>query len=228
MTFPTLMLLGVPAIESSATSTVALIPGVASSYWGYRRQVASHRHWLRLLVLPCLAGGFLGSVLLLRTSESSFGNFAPYLILFATLLFFAQEVASRHKSGNRPVALSRKRITIAALLLFGVAVYGGYFGAGIGILTLALLGYLGLTDIHAMNGLKNFAAICINFVAAIWFIVHGRVDWPRALLLATGAIVGGYTGARFAQYIGREKARAAVIVIGIAATLILLLERGKL
>ena len=108
---------------------------------------------------------------------------------------------------------------------FGVALYGGYFGAGIGILMLVVLGYLGLTDIHAMNGLKNFFGICINAVAAAIFVAGGLVDWPAALVMLAGAVAGGWTGAHFGRWIGPQRARAAVVVIG---TLVgaLLLARG--
>jgi len=115
---------------------------------------------------------------------------------------------------------------VATALQFGVAVYGGYFGAGIGILMLVILGYLGLTDIHAMNGLKNFFGICINSVAAAYFILRGAVDWPVALVMVAGAIVGGYAGAHFARRIGKVKARLAVVVIGFGITVLLFLQRA--
>ena len=115
----------------------------------------------------------------------------------------------------------------AWLYQFGVGVYGGYFGAGIGILMLAVLGFLGLSDIHAANGLKNFFAMCINGVAAAYFIVQGAVVWPAALVMIAGAIVGGYAGARFARRIGREKARAAVVVIGFLVAALLLYQQSR-
>jgi uncharacterized membrane protein YfcA len=113
------------------------------------------------------------------------------------------------------------RWALATVLQFGVAVYGGYFGAGIGILMLALLGFLGLTDILAMNGLKNFFAVCINGVAALYFILRGAVHWPEAAVLAVGAIAGGYGGARFARRIGQARAQAAVVVIGLGVAALL-------
>jgi uncharacterized membrane protein YfcA len=121
--------------------------------------------------------------------------------------------------------LSAARWAMAALLQFGVAVYGGYFGAGIGILMLALLGFLGLTDIHAMNGLKNFFNLCINFAAAGYFILRGAVSWPEAAVIAVGAVVGGYGGARFSRFIGQEKARTAVVVIGLLVTALLVWQQ---
>jgi len=227
LTFPSLVFLGMPAIQANATSTVALLPGAASSMAGYRREVAAHRSWLKTLLLPSHAGGALGSVLLLLTPEKAFARLAPYLVLFATLLFLFQVVSSRRRDGAAPPAPpGLERWAAAWALQFGVAVYGGYFGAGIGILMLVILGYLGLEDIHAMNGLKNFFGICINSVAAGYFILRGAVVWPAALVMVVGATAGGFLGAHFARRIGKEKARIAVVVIGFLITIILFLERA--
>jgi len=227
LTFPALLLVGVPAIEANATSTIALLPGAASSMAGYRREVSAHRQWLKSLLVPSLAGGALGSVLLLLTPERTFRNLAPFLVLFATLLFLFQIVSSRKaEEGDGLHGPQGPRWAAASLLQFAVAVYGGYFGAGIGILMLVILGYLGLTDIHAMNGLKNFFGICINSVAAAYFIVRGAVNWPLALVMIVGATVGGYAGAHFARRIGKERARVAVVVIGFGITVLLFLQRA--
>jgi hypothetical protein len=225
LTFPTLVFLGMPAIAANATSTVALLPGSAASMAGYRKEVAEHRGWLRTLFLPSLLGGVLGSVLLLRTPETTFQHLAPLLILFATILFMLRGVLARRfapRTGAAdPSSLTPGRWAVAILLQLAVALYGGYFGAGIGILMLALLGFLGLTDILAMNGLKNFFNLCINGVAAGYFVLKGAVSWPEAAVLAVGAALGGYGGARFSRRIGQEKARAAVVVIGLLVTALL-------
>jgi uncharacterized membrane protein YfcA len=229
LTFPTLVLLGIPSIQANATSTVALLPGAAASMAGYRREVATHRAWLKTLLLPSLVGGGIGSVLLLKTPEKLFASLAPFLVLFATLLFMLQIVLSKRKGdveAHAPDGPTTARWGVATFAQLAVAVYGGYFGAGIGILMLVVLGFLGLTDIHAMNGLKNFFGITINAVAAAWFILNGAVLWPVALVMIAGATVGGYAGARFARRIGKEKARAAVVVIGLGVTVVLLLQRA--
>lgn len=236
VTFPTLVLLGEPAIIANATSTVALLPGAAASMFGYWDAVATHRQWLKTLLLPSLVGGALGSVLLLRTPEKIFAGLAPLLVLFATVLFMLQGALARRSAGRRTVSaenlladpavhLSRRRWAVVAGFMFAVAVYGGYFGAGIGILTLAALGFLGLSDIFAMNGIKNFLGFCINGVAAAYFVLRGRVVWPVALLMMAGAVAGGYGGALFALRIGKEKSRAAVVVIGLLVTGILFWQR---
>lgn len=274
VTFPTLVFLGEPAIIANATSTVALLPGAAASMAGYGKEVASHREWLKTLLLPSVVGGGIGSVLLLRTPEKTFANLAPLLVLFATLLFIWQGILNRRRA-RRPAAgsaaatapaaaamaapagtpptlagadrgvaagagdgavasdappslrLSRRRWLTAILFQFAVSIYGGYFGAAIGILMLAVLGFLGLTNIFAMNGLKNFFGFCINGVAAAYFILRGVVVWPVALLMMAGSIAGGYGGARLAQVIGKEKARAAVVVIGFVVAAILFWQRAR-
>lgn len=214
LTFPTLIFLGLPSIEANATSTVALLPGAASSLAGYWKDVSTHRHWFTTLLLPSLAGGALGSVLLLLTPEKVFAHLAPFLVLFATLLFAWQTVrALRVSDGD--VQKRALPLWAAWFYQFGVAVYGGYFGAGIGILMLVVLGAMGLKDIHAMNGLKNFFGMSINSIAAGYFVFRGVVRWPVALVMILGATLGGYAGARFARRIGKEKARGAVIVIGV-------------
>jgi uncharacterized membrane protein YfcA len=226
LTYPTLLLIGESAITANATSTVALWPGAASSMYGYRQEVAAHRDWLKTLFLPSLTGGALGAVLLLMTPTRTFEGLAPFLILFATVLFMLQGIVARWTGAEHRAARTRGRYAAAAVFQFGVAVYGGYFGAGIGILMLAVLGFLGLSDIHAANGLKNFFGMCINGLAALYFIVRGAVHWPAALVMIAGAVAGGYAGARFARFIGRGKARAAVVVIGILVAVLLLVRRS--
>jgi uncharacterized membrane protein YfcA len=215
LTFPTLLLLGHPAVQANATSTVALLPGAAASMAGYRREVASHRAWLRTLLVPSLLGGSAGSLLLLATPDAVFARLAPWLLLFATGLFLFQTLRSRGRlvaEGPPPLPASPWGAWLGQL---GVALYGGYFGAGIGILMLVILGALGLSDIHAMNGLKNFFGICINGVAAAIFLLGGAVDYRAAAWMLLGAVAGGYLGARFGRFIGQARARVAVILIGL-------------
>jgi len=222
LTFPVLVLLGEPSIQANATSTVALLPGAAASMVGYRREVATHREWLKTLFIPSLAGGAVGSMLLLRTPEKAFAHLAPFLVLFATLLFLLQAVLGSRFDPAMTKPRGASRMLVIMCFQLGVAIYGGYFGAGIGIMMLVILGSLGVKDIHAANGLKNFFGMCINGVAAGYFIVRGVVDWPAALVMILGASIGGYAGARLGRRIGKEKARAAVVVIGFAITGILL------
>jgi uncharacterized membrane protein YfcA len=227
LTYPTLVLLGHDPITANATSTVALWPGAAASLAGYREDVARHREWLSRLFLPSLLGGALGAVLLLRTPGKTFGALAPFLILFATLLFLIQGMVARWTGSRGEAGPSATRLAVAVLLQFATSVYGGYFGAGMGILMLAILGFLGIADIHAANGLKNFFGMCINGVAALYFVVRAAVDWRAALVMVLGAVAGGYGGARFGRWIGKERARVAVVVIGLAVAAALLIQRAR-
>ena len=217
LTFPALLWLGESAITANATSTVALLPGSGASYFGYRREVAGHRAWLGTLLLPSLFGGGFGAALLLFTPENVFARMAPLLVLFATALFALQGFLARRQGTEARAG----RPALAAVAQFLVGLYGGYFGAGIGILMLAILGFLGLRDIHAMNGLKAFFGFAINAVAAAVFIARSAVDWPVVPVMVAGAIAGGYGGARLARFIGRDWARRSVVGIGLLVAALL-------
>ena len=217
VSFPVLLWVGRDPVLANATSTVALWPASLAGLYGFRRELKGEARTFLLFAAPSLAGGVLGAVLLLRTPSETFGRLVPFLILFATLLLAAQEPISRRlragrEEGHRP---TRAWWAGALLFQFAVGVYGGYFGAGIGILMLAALGLLGFTDIHRMNALKNLLAICINGVAAAYFIASGRVYWMDVLLMAFAAVAGGYSGARLAYRLGRRFVRVAVIIIGL-------------
>ena len=160
-------------------------------------------------------------MLLLRTSTKTFTHLVPFLILGATLLLAAQELISRRL---QRVAQGKRWIAFAFVFQFFVGVYGGYFGAGMGILMLAALGLIGLTDMHQMNGLKNLLAICINGIAAVYFAISGAVLWRDGVIMAVAAIAGGYAGARIAHRLGRKFVRGAVIVIGLGMTVALWLK----
>ncbi|MBO0723173.1 MAG: sulfite exporter TauE/SafE family protein, partial [Blastocatellia bacterium] len=175
---------------------------------------------------PSLLGGLLGAGLLKRTPPPIFASLVPYLILFATVLFLAQEPIQRwRKSGDAMRVPANNRWLIGTgFYQFLIAVYGGYFGAGIGILMLAALGLMGLNNIHQMNGLKNIFASSINVVAALYFIVVDMVSWPAALLMMTGSIVGGYGAAGLARKLGQKFVRRTVIVVGLAMTISLFIK----
>jgi len=227
LTFPSLIWAGHSPIIANATSTVALVPGTWSSIWGYRRELENTPRRFFVLVIPSLIGGILGAALLNRTPPAVFAALVPFLILFATILFLLQESIQRLlRTGDAAQHPITKQWLIAtAFYQFLVAIYGGYFGAGIGILMLAALGLMGLSNIHQMNGLKNIFGSSINAVAAVYFIVVGLVDWPAALLMAAGAIVGGYGAPGLARRLGQKFVRRLVVVIGFAMTISLLIKQ---
>jgi uncharacterized membrane protein YfcA len=223
LTFPSLVALGVPPLVANATSTVALWPGILASMLGYRDRLRGTRQWAAVFALPSIAGGATGALLLLRTPSDRFDAIVPWLVLGATALFAVQGpimkgVRERNARTGRENASNPEVVpshSVGALLgQFGIAVYGGYFGAGIGILMLAVLGFLGFTDIHRMNGLKNWGGLCINFVAACLFVVSGIVDWPVAIAMAIGAALGGYMASRLAQKVPQQLVRRAILLIG--------------
>lgn len=229
ITFPSLLSAGVAPVAANATSTVALVPGSFSAYWGYRDEMEHGWRDMVWIGLPSLIGGYGGAVILVHTSDKLFGSLVPWLILGATALFAVQEpvrrLANRSGGANQGEAFRGRRLLVAVVYQFLVALYGGFFGAGIGILMLAALGMLGMSNIHRMNALKTFAAVCINGVAAAAFVVSERVVWNLALLMAAGAIVGGYGGAGFARRIGQRNVRLIVVVIGVVIGIYTFWER---
>jgi len=230
LTFPALLGLGIPPLIANATSTVALWPASLSSMWGYRRELQGARGWALRFAVPSLLGGAVGALLLLRTPPHLFDALVPALVLGATLLFVLQRpllAMVRRRGGLRLPGNGDLPPASSALLAaqFGIGVYGGYFGAGIGILMLAALGFMGFTNIHRMNGLKSWGALCMNAVAAALFATSRLVNWPVALAMAAGSVAGGYFGAGVARRIGQEPVRAAIVGIGFAAGIWLLVAR---
>jgi len=229
ISFPTMVWLGRPPIMANATNAVALWPGSLSAMFGYRDDMRRVRRWLYLLTIPSVAGGALGAILLLHTTEKTFSRLVPFLILGATLLLAAQELISRKlnliaKAHENPTA--GWLVFVFTFQLF-VGLYGGYFGAGMGILMLAALGFIGLTDLHEMNGLKNLLAVGINGVAAIYFAISGAVLWKDAIVMALAAIAGGFAGAKLAKRLGRRFVRGAVVFIGLTMTVALFLKNAR-
>jgi len=223
LTFPALLavLAGTPngPIIANGTSTVALLPGSLSALWGYRGEMEGARRELWTMAVPSLLGGAVGAYLATHIGSDLFKRLIPWLIFAATFLFLIQDWV-RRRLVKAPPELGAGGTSSglphgAMLFQFFVAVYGGFFGAGIGILMLAALGFLGQTNIHRMNGLKNFAAVCINGVGALTFILYRRVDWPLVALMAVAAVLGGLGGAGLARRVGQANVRRAVIAIGL-------------
>jgi len=222
ITFPTLVGLGVPSLVANVTSTVALWPGSLGSVWGYRRQLAESDRRLFALVVPSLGGGILGAVLLVLTPSDVFDRIAPFLILFATCLFMAHEQIQRRFDLASLHEARSHWLSWTMLFQFLVALYGGYFGAGIGILMLAALSLMGHRDIHRMNAVKNLLAVCINGVAAFYFAVTADVIWLDAFVMALGAIAGGAGGAGVALRLGPRTVRRIIVAVGFGSALALL------
>ena len=218
VTFPTLLFFGTAPITANATSTLALVIGTAGGIYGYREHLDEVRFWLWRFGPVSLLGGIVGAILLTRTSNHTFAKLVPFLILFATLLFLAQTPLKK-LTRLEPAASTRSKhgaVWSAILFQFAVAIYGGYFGAGIGILMLASLGFIGLHDIHEMNTLKTILGSLINGVAAILFVCSGLIHWPKAGVMTLGALTGYFLGSYWSQQISQQRVRQLITVIGLA------------
>ncbi len=218
ITFPALLLFGTPPLTANATSTLALVCGTAGSLYGFRQQIAAVKPWLRRFLPVSLLGGLLGGVLLTLTRETVFSSMVPFLILFTTILFVAQGAFRRFAgfAGGSETSTTPHHGAVWAAILFQffVSVYGGYFGAGIGILMLASLGHLGWSNIHEMNALKTVLASIINQVAAVYFIFAGLIDWPKTLVITIAALAGYFLGAHYSQRIPQHRVRQIITAVG--------------
>lgn len=249
LTLPWLIYVGVPAKEANATSTTALWPASAAAAWALRKELFRQKGALLLtLGITSFIGGTSGAILLTRTSQSTFVHLIPYLLLLATVLFMLsplinarikQRTASRREaakleesSKNTPISRQtrplRSWLTLAGIMVLqlAIAIYGGYFGGGIGILMLASLGLVGIEDLNEMNAVKNVLAACINGVAIITFIVTGLVVWLNALVMVTGAIIGGYGGVYYARKLDQRIVRSFVILVGCVMTVYFFFKYG--
>jgi uncharacterized membrane protein YfcA len=223
VTFPVLIWLGLDPKVANATSTVALWPGLFGGLFGYRRELENSSAILVRLGITSVIGGAIGAWLLIWTPSPTFARLVPFLILFATLLFMAQGPINRwlrlQSIGEEPKAWWWLG---AILFQFCSSMYGGYFGAGNGIMMLAALGLLGMHDINRANGIKNFLGICINSIAVLSFAITGLVIWPVALLMAGAALLGGYVGAHIAVRVPQTVIRRAIVTIGFVITFVML------
>ena len=217
--FPALLFTGVPPIPASATNTVALWTGVTASGGAYRSRLDVPKRVLVPLIVTSFIGGLFGAFLLLKTPAPTFMRVLPWLMLGATLLF----VFGKRLAGGRASSVGHDA-TVAVILggsifEFFFVVYGVYFGGGVGIVNLAMLAAVGMTDIHAMNALKSVLGTAINGIAVLFFIIKGAVYWPQAIVMVVGAVIGGYFGAHYAQKLPEQWVRVSVIVVGAGMTI---------
>lgn len=217
--FPALIFTGMPPINANATNTAALWPGTVASTGAYRNVLdAEARRMIAPLVITGLIGGLIGAIILLHTPQPTFMRMVPWMLLGATLLFlFSGRITDwvrRRTEGIEHV--ERFGIVAAVLVQFVIALYIGFFGAGAGIVMMAVFALMGIKSIHTLNGLKVLLASVCNGMALLAFIIAKAVVWPQALLMLVGAAVGGYGGAWYAQKIAPQKVRAFAIMVGFA------------
>jgi uncharacterized protein len=227
---PSLIFTGVPPIQANATNTVGLWPGSMASVWAYRKELASLRlRFMFVLIGTSLIGGMMGSLLLLKTPPEIFQRLIPYLLFVATVLFAFSPLITRWLHGLRRDSQGENAATsndVSLPTLVGIsvaqlviAIYGGYFGGGIGILMLATLALMGIESMHVMNGLKTVLTSCINGISVVTFIIFRAVVWLPAVVMIAGALIGGYGGAYFARKLDQRWIRWFVIVVGTTMTL---------
>jgi len=227
LTFPTLIGAlsqlnseAVAAVLANGTSTVALVPASLGSAWGFRRETQDRRPLMIWLLPPSLIGGAIGAWLVVQY-EGAFRNLVPWLILTAAVLFSVQPLVSRwlarrriNNLENPGPGITANSIAGMVTLQFLIAIYGGYFGAGIGILMLSGLGMMGLTNMHQMNGVKSVLGTAINAVAAVLFIATNKVYWPFALAMMATSLIGGFVAAHYSRQIKSQYVRYFVCCVG--------------
>lgn len=218
LTFPSLLAVISP-VSANATSTFALFPGSLASGLGYRSELALCRPHLIRLLPPSLIGGLIGSLLVTRLPEKVFAAAVPWLLIVASVLLLLQRPIARY-FGAQPHDKPTPR-TVALIVFFQllVGIYGGYFGAGIGILMLSSLAFMGIPDIHQMNAVKSILAAAMNGTTLIIFFLSGAIVWKYAIVMAVAGTLGGYAGARVARRMRADYVRAFVVCIGFAVAL---------
>jgi uncharacterized membrane protein YfcA len=226
LTFPSLLAAGFDPKGANVTSTVALWPGSVASIFGYRADLPRDRRLLRAFAAVSVLGGALGALLFLRTPSATFDRLIPFLFAAATLIFAFGPALSRRlriaHAHDGPIPGGKLAAYAAVQLLVGL--YGGYFGGGIGILMLAAFAALGMTNLNEMNGLKAVLGSLINGVAILVFGLLGAIEWPVALLMVAGSMIGGYGGAHLSRRVEPLLLRRLVIAIGTTVTALLFLK----
>jgi uncharacterized protein len=221
ISFPALLGVGYPSVTANVTNSVAVLPGYLGGSFGYRRELRGQRRRALALAVTSAAGALCGAILLLVSSEKLFEQIVPFLILFSCALLAAQPLLSRVA---RPPVGARAQERSARLhgMEFATAVYGGYFGAGLGIMLLAVLALSIEDDLHRLNALKGLLSLLIGAVAAVYFALFGPVEWAAAGIMAAASLIGGQAGVGLARRLPAAVLRAVVVAFGVAVAVVLL------
>ncbi|SFB91639.1 hypothetical protein SAMN04487968_102282 [Nocardioides terrae] len=224
LSFPVLLAVGLPPVTANASNTVGLTPGAVSGSFGYRAELRTHLGITAMVVATCAIGAAAGAALLLTLPADLFEAVAPWLILTTCVIVGVQPPLNRWLRRRHTEMVDRTSaspLTMAFSLLVGV--YGGYFGAGSGVMMMAVLG-LGLDiDFRIINGLKTLAVLASNLVASVIFLARADLDWRAVALLAAGSIIGGYAGARLGRRLPPALLRTVIVVVGVIAATTMLL-----
>ncbi len=220
VTFPALLLVGVPPVSANATNTFASCSGYLSGAYAFRHDLAVHRAQLPRFVLVGLVGGIAGAWLLLQTPEALFRDAIPWLMLLATVLFITggrmNRALKHYAAGHRHASIVGRLLLL--LLLLGVCLYGGFFNAGLGIIILSYLSLAGYTDIHAMNGLKLVVSSVVSLIAIVLFVYDGAIAWYEGTLVLLGTLLGGFVAARYSRRLPQGPVRGVVMVASVLIT----------
>ncbi len=221
ITFPALIFIGIPPIMANATNTFASCAGYMSGTYAFRKEIADHKDELLLIIIISLIGGVSGAWLLLKTPEALFQEAIPWLLLFASVLFiFGGQINAVFK---KMVSYHRHASSIGGVLLLiillGVSTYGGFFNAGLGIITLSYLSLAGYTNINAMIGLKLVVSTTVSLIAIALFIYNGVIAWYEGSIVLCGTLIGGYVAAQVSRQLPKKHVRRFVIVASVAITL---------
>ncbi|MFN8015489.1 MAG: sulfite exporter TauE/SafE family protein [Acidimicrobiia bacterium] len=222
LTYPSLLALGESHIGANATSTVGLWPGLIANLPGFKDEISSNKKFLKIFVVPTLIGASIGAFILTRTSDNVFGFVAPILIFTgAIVLQFHHKL--EHFFDHMRMGSINRRTVVVTFVVFIIAIYAAYFGAGIGVLFLAAFSFLHLENFYHSVAIKNVLALVANTVATIYFSFTGLIHWPISIAMALGSIAGGIFGAKIIRKIDKEKLRSFVVVYGLATSVILLI-----
>lgn len=221
ISFPALTFVGVPTVAANVTNAVALTPGYLGATVAQWTDIRPQRHRLFLLVPAAVAGGFAGALLLLNTSERLFRELVPWLILLSAVLLAVQDVVRAWvKRRNEKAGRAHNSEAWAVLPVFVAAIYGGYFGAGLSVIVLAVLGLVLDDSLTRLNALKQALAFATNTTAALFFLFSGQVVWLAAGVMAVGAMVGGALGGTLAGAIRPQTLRLVVITLAVAVAIL--------
>jgi uncharacterized membrane protein YfcA len=220
ITFPALIFFGLPPIVANATNTFASCAGYMSGTYAFRKELAKHKDELPLIIFISLIGGVAGAWLLLQTPEKVFQEAIPWLLLFATVLFI---FGGNINLGFKKIASDRRHAStigkvLLVIILLGVSTYGGFFNAGLGIITLSYLALAGHTNINAMNGLKLLVSSAVSLIAILLFIYNDVIAWYEGFFVLFGTLAGGYVAAKVSRQLPQKNIRYFVILVSIAST----------
>ena len=225
ITFPVLIALGLPAVVANVTNTVALCPGYIGGVYSQRKDLDGKKTELSTDLPISFVGGIIGGLLLLRSGEKLFGELVPYLILLATILLAMQGMLRNWIIQRSPKSTSNAfTMFLGILLIIPAAIYGGYFGAGVSVIVLAVLGLFSGESLTRLNALKQAIAFSINIAAAIFFIFSDKVNWTFAIVMAIGALTGGVLGGRLAGWLRPDLLRWIVVIIGLLVSIVYFLR----